>query len=106
MEFIHMNNNNLKEQKSLSDKLKYICSIPVKNEGRALNTIFILCLISIIALSIYLYRVSTSFYKKLDSTMENNINMNMEFFRNEKVEYFEDFINNRIHTLKNRNNIT
>ena len=95
-----MDKTNLKEQKSLTDKIKYICSIPVKNEGRALNIIFILCLICIVALSIYLYRASTIFYKQLDKTLENNINMNIQIFRNEQIELFEDLINNRISTMK------
>ena len=100
-----MDKNNLKEKKSLSDKIKEICSITVKNEGRALNTIFALCLISIIALCVYLYRSSTGFYEHLDATMENNVNMNMEVFRNEHIEYIEDIINNRIYELEQKETV-
>ncbi len=100
-----MDKNNLEEKKSLTDKIKYICSIPVKNEGRALNTIFVLCLICIVALSVYLYRASTVFYEKLDKTFENNVNMNMEIFKNEQIEYIEDLINNRIYELESKNSI-
>ena len=100
-----MNKNNFKKEKNLTAKIKYICSIPVKNEGRALNTIFVLCLISIVALSIYLYRTSTFFYDSLDKTFQNNVNMNTEIFRNEHIEQLEDLINNRIHALENKNNI-
>lgn len=94
-----MDKNNL-EKKSLIDKIKYICSIPVKNEGRALNMIFVLCLISIIALSVYIYRSSTGFYEYLDATMENNVNMNIEILRNEHVYYLEDIINNKLYEFE------
>ena len=102
MEFILMNKNNLKEKKSFLDKIKYLCSIPVKNEGRALNTIFSLCVISIIALGIYIYRSSTGFYEYLDSTIENNVSMNMEVLRNEHIDYVEDLINNRLYEFEQK----
>ena len=61
-----------KEFKKLSftQKIKYICSIPVKDDGRALNIIFVLCLISIIGFSVFLYRSFTHFYDRLDYTLD------------------------------------
>lgn len=90
-----MKENNV-EKKFFLNKVKEICSITVKNEGRALNAIFVLCLICIIALSIYLYRVSTNFYVRLDETMHNNINLNIEALRNEHMDYVQDLLNNRL----------
>lgn len=86
------------KKKSLSVKIKEICSITVKNEGRALNTIFILCLFCIFFFSLYLFRVSTNFYNRLDDTMENNINLNMEMRKNETIHDIDaiiDSIENR-----------
>lgn len=90
-----MKNNNVKNKK-LSDKVKEICSITVKNEGRALNIVFILCLICIIALSIYIYRSSTNFYQRLDEAMHDNVNLNVEALRNEHIDYVEDLLNNKL----------
>ena len=70
-------------------KIKRICSITVKNEGRALNIIFVLCIICIFFFSIHLFRVSTNFYERLDATMENNINLNIEIMTNERMENIE-----------------
>ena len=100
-----MNKNNFKETKTLIDKIRYICSIPVKNEGRALNIIFILCLISIISFCIYLYRSSTGFYEHLDATIENNINMNIEVLKEEHIFNIEDLINNRLYEFEHQETI-
>lgn len=88
------------EKKSLKVKIKEICSITVKNEGRALNTIFVLCLISIIAFCVFLYRTSTNFYDDLEETMQNNVNLNMEVLRNEQKDYVHELIHNKITALE------
>lgn len=82
-----------KEKKTLWAKIKYVCSITVKNDGRALDIIFVLCLISIIAFSVFLYRTSTNFYKHLDETMQNNINLNVEIMQNEQIERIQEILN-------------
>ena len=89
-----MNKNNLKNKK-LSDKIKYICSIPVKNEGRALNIIFVLCLICIIALFIYVFRSLNSIFDYLETSMKANSSLKIE-----------DYINNRIYEYEHRNMIS
>ena len=86
-----MKKNN--ENKSLWTKIKYVCSITVKNDGRALDIIFVLCLISIIAFSVFLYRSSTNFYERLDETMQNNINLNVEIMQNEQIEHIQELLN-------------
>lgn len=78
------------EKKSLWDKIRYICSITVKNDGRALDIIFVLCLISIIAFSIFLYRTFTNFYVRLEETIQNNISLNFEIKQNEQVERIQN----------------
>lgn len=92
MEKKSLNQNNFKK-KSFSEKIKYICSIPVKNEGRALDVIFVLCLIIIIALCVFLYRTSTNFYGRLDETMQNNINLNVEAMQNEQIDRIYELLN-------------
>ena len=85
--------------KNLSNRIKEICSITVKNEGRALNLIFVLCLICIYFFSLHLYRVSTNFYKKLDNTIENNVNFNIQVLRNEtyhNIEIMIDSLDNKL----------
>lgn len=62
----------------LVDKLEEICSIRVKNENIAINIIFVLCLVSILAFSIFLYRSFTGFYDKVDEKMQNSAYSNME----------------------------
>lgn len=81
------------KKKSLWHKIKYVCSITVKNDGRALDVIFVLCLISIIAFSVFLYRTSTNFYNRLDATIQNNINLNIEIRQNEQAERIQDLLN-------------
>lgn len=63
------------------------------------NIIFVVCLILIFILSIYIYLTSTNFYYGLDETIQNNINMNFEVMRNEKIEYVEELLNNRLSDL-------
>ena len=75
------------------ERLKSICSIKVKHEGRAFDVIFILCLICIVSFSIFLYRSSTNFYGKLDKTMQDNVNFNLEVTQNEQVKNIQDFFN-------------
>ena len=93
--------NNL-ENTNLVNKIKYICSIPVKNEGRILNKIFALCLILIIVLSIYIYHSLNSLYDYIDTSMKNNSNMNIEVFENEHIDYIEHLINNRIYEYEHQ----
>lgn len=62
----------------LIDKLDEICSIRIKNENVARNIIFILCLISIIAFSTFLFRSFTGFYGKVNKTMQNSTYFNMQ----------------------------
>ncbi len=78
------------EKKNLWNKIKYICSITVKNDGRALDVIFVLCLISIIAFSVFLYRTFTNFYVRLEENMHNNISLNIEIRQNEQVERIQN----------------
>lgn len=80
------------EKKSLWNKIKYVCSITVKNDGRALDIIFVLCLISIIAFSVFLYLTFTNFYEHLEETMQNNINLNIEIRQNEQMERIENML--------------
>jgi len=87
----------MEKKKNFFDKIKAICSITVKDEGKALNVIFVLCLISIIAFSVFLYRTFTHFYVHLDETMHNNVNMNIEVLRNEHIDYVEDILNNKLY---------
>lgn len=84
-----------KEFKKLSftQKIKYICSIPVKDDGRALNIIFVLCLISIIGFSVFLYRSFTHFYDRLDNTVHENANMNIEYMQNESLDRIQTVLN-------------
>lgn len=84
-----------KEFKKLSftQKIKYICSIPVKDDGRALNIIFVLCLISIIGFSVFLYRSFTHFYDRLDNTVQENTNMNIEYMQNESLDCIQTVLN-------------
>lgn len=84
-----------KEFKELSftKKIKYICSIPVKDDGRALNIIFVLCLISIIGFSVFLYRSFTHFYDRLDNTVQENANMNIEYMQNESLDRIQTVLN-------------
>lgn len=81
---------------NFKEKMKHICSITVKNDGRALDIIFVLCLICIIALCVFLYRSSTHFYDHMEETMQNNINLNIEAMQNEYMD--------RIHSLLNQAN--
>ena len=81
------------KQKSFSQKIKFICSITIKNDGRALDIIFILCLISIIAFCVFLYRSSTDFYNRIDETMQNSMNMNLEAMQNDYIEQIQDYLN-------------
>lgn len=81
------------KQMNLMQKLKYICSIPVKNTGRALNIIFVLCLISIIGFSLFLFRSFNHFYNRLDSTVQNNINMNIEYMQNQTMDHIQSILN-------------
>lgn len=81
------------EKKNLWNKIKYICSITVKNDGRALDVIFVLCLISIIAFSVFLYRTFTNFYVRLEENMHNNISLNIEIRQNEQVERIQNLFN-------------
>lgn len=90
-----MKNMKNKENNFFS-KAKKIAFSPVKNEGRALNIIFVLCLICIAALSLFLYRHFTSFYKKMDDTMQNNISFNIETMQNEQADYILDLLNNKL----------
>lgn len=78
------------EKKNLWNKIKYICSITVKNDGRSLDVIFVLCLISIIAFSVFLYRTFTNFYVRLEENMHNNISLNIEIRQNEQVERIQN----------------
>ena len=78
------------EKNTLLNKIKYICSITVKNDGRALDVIFVLCLISIIAFSVFLYCTFTNFYGLLEETTQNNTNLNIEFRQNEQVERIQN----------------
>lgn len=80
------------EKKNLGSRIKYICSITVKNDGRALDIIFVLCLISIIGFSVFLYRTSTDFYVQLEQTMQNNINLNIEAMQNEHLESIQNWL--------------
>ncbi len=84
-----------KEFKKLSftQKIKYICAIPVKDDGRALNIIFVLCLISIIGFSVFLYRSFTHFYDRLDNTVQKNTNMNIEYMQNESLDRIQTVLN-------------
>lgn len=97
-----MNKNNFKQKNFLTDTIKYICSIPVKNEGRVLNTIFVSCLFLIIALSIYLYYSLNSIYDYIDSSMKFNSNMNIEYLENTHTDYIEHLINNRIYEYEHQ----
>lgn len=74
------------------EKVKFICSITVKNDGKALDVIFVLCLISIIAFSIFLYLSSTNFYNRLDETMQNNISLNFEAVQNEQIDRIQNLL--------------
>lgn len=91
-----MKTTNLEKEKKASNKLAAIVSITVKNEGRALNIIFILCLICIFGFCVFLYRTSTGFYQRLDETMQNNVNLHIELLKNEHIEYFEETLNNKL----------
>lgn len=101
MEKTNSNQNN-SEKKTFSKKIKYICSIPVKNEGRALDIIFVLCLIIIIALCVFLYRTSTHFYDRLDETMQNNINLNVEVMQNQYMDKIHNLLE-RVDLVTNSN---
>lgn len=94
--------NNFK-QLNFKEKVKFICSITVKNDGRALDVIFGLCLISIIALIVFLYRTSTNFYERLDETFQNNVNLNMEITQNEQVERIQDLLNQISQNIEQQN---
>ena len=73
--------------------LKTIFSIPVKNDERATNIIFVLCLISIIAFSIFIYRFFSRVYTKFDASFENNFNANLQIMRNEQSQYIQGLFN-------------
>ena len=80
------------KQMDLIHKIKYICSIPVKDDGRALNIIFILCLISIIGFSVFLFRSFNHFYDRLDNTVQNNIDMNIEYMQNQTMDHIQSIL--------------
>ena len=80
------------KQMDLIQKIKYICSIPVKDDGRALNIIFILCLISIIGFSVFLFRSFNHFYDRLDNTVQNNIDMNIEYMQNQTMDHIQSIL--------------
>lgn len=81
------------KQMNFIQKIKYICSIPVKDDGRALNIIFVLCLISIIGFSVFLYRSFTKFYDRLDNTFQENANMNIEYMQNKSLDHIQTILN-------------
>jgi len=81
----------MENKNTFFDRIKYICSIPVKDEGRALDIIFVLCLICIIALSVFLYKSSTNFYNNLDKKMHED-----DFIQNEQLQYIEQILHNKL----------
>ena len=74
--------------------LKSLLLAPVKNESQATNVIFILCLISIISFSIFIYRYFSQVHNKLDSSIEDNVSTNLEIMKNEQSDYIQQLFNN------------
>ena len=71
-----------------------------------LDVIFVLCLISIIAFSVFLYLTFTNFYERLEETMQNNINLNIEIMQNEQMERIQNIIYQFDKNYQQRSEIT
>ena len=95
-----------KEKQGLWNKIKYVCSITIKDDGKVLDVIFVLCLISIIAFSVFLYLTFTNFYERLEETMQNNINLNIEIMQNEQMERIQNIIYQFDKNYQQRSEIT
>ena len=95
-----------KEKKGLWNKIKYVCSITIEDDGKVLDVIFVLCLISIIAFSVFLYLTFTNFYERLEETMQNNINLNIEIMQNEQMERIQNIIYQFDKNYQQRSEIT
>ena len=63
-----------------------------KENGNALEVIFIISFVLIIAFSIFIYFVSDNFYDALRETAQNNVNMNIEIMQNEYKEQIDNLL--------------